>query len=384
MTRYIYGASGASQVVSLTGVPTTAAATAYNARTGGSVLSDIQTIGGAALAGVVTPDSFGQALFLGPDGYTDPIWLDFGSGPRWGVNPIDIASVVTVKRAALAAAEKASPSGTTARNALPYTSGTIGADQMALIDPLLYPKYASAAARNAAITSPSDMDIVRRTDTHLVESYNAGLARWVPNGGTLISEQVLANSTTTIVNFTGIPASFKHLMIMWHGRAVNNGGTTQAAFNAVRIRFNSDNANNYYYTNEFRRSKLVGSTVTYEVDETGGGGSTTTGTAYNYGNLQAIPGVQNAATVGYVPGYSTGSSARGGGVLYVPNYASGVHTSFFSQTGFSASDGTNIYTVTGQAAGTWTSTSGVTGFTIYIQSSNYWSSGSIISIYGLG
>ena len=63
MARQIYGASGAAQVVSLTGTPTLAAATVKTARTGGTTVTDILNMAGANIAGVVTPDSRGQIIF---------------------------------------------------------------------------------------------------------------------------------------------------------------------------------------------------------------------------------------------------------------------------------------------------------------------------------
>src|ERR1044072_6268098 len=109
MTRYLYGASGMSQVVGMTGVPTTNPATVYSLRTGGSIITDVQNVAGLGLGGVVTPDSFGQTIFQGPDNYTDTLWLDFGAGPRWGVNPIGTNAQVAALRAAALLAEKTTP-----------------------------------------------------------------------------------------------------------------------------------------------------------------------------------------------------------------------------------------------------------------------------------
>lgn len=392
MTRYVYGASGAAQVVSPTGVPTVAPATVKDARTGGSTVSDIQNIAGGALAGIVTPDVYGQTLFQGPDGFAGPLWLDFGSGPRWAVHPVDLDSVVAIKRAALAAAEKASPSGTTAKNALPYTSATIGADQMAAIDPLLLPKYASAAARNAVYTSPADGDRVRRTDARLVESYHGGLSRWVPDGMTLINEAVLANSTTTIVTFSSIPSNFKHLKVVYTGRAASGGGTASAVFQPVRIRFNGDSAADYYYFNFFRRVKHTfgGSTVAYDADEAGANGVASNATAITSGILYApasvsgIPAVQVALTVGYIPGYGTGSSAWGGGEFTVPNYTQAGHRGVHGSHGWSASDGSAaIYHTVGQTGGSWINSGNITSMSLYVRDSNFWLTGSTISLYGM-
>jgi len=96
MARQIYGADGSAQVVSTTGVPTVAAATVYTARTGGTIVTDIQNLSNANLGGVVTPDARGQIIFQGPDNSTATYWLDFGDGgPRWGVRPVDISAMMT-------------------------------------------------------------------------------------------------------------------------------------------------------------------------------------------------------------------------------------------------------------------------------------------------
>jgi hypothetical protein len=93
MARTVYGGAPAdyvSQAQTVGGyqVPALAAGvvlTAWNARSGGVQLTDLQTIAGVA-ATVVTSDALGRVLFLGPDGFTEDIWVqDPVSGARYRI-----------------------------------------------------------------------------------------------------------------------------------------------------------------------------------------------------------------------------------------------------------------------------------------------------------
>ncbi len=388
MARYVYGGSGAAQVVSGSGAPTTATATVKNARTAGATVTDVLNISGGALAGVVTPDAAtGQILFQGPDGYTDPLWLDFGSGPRWAVHPVDLNALVTAKRAALAAAEKATPSGTTAKASLPYTANTIGADQMAAIDPLIIPRVADATARSAAFPSPTDGDRAYMLDSHAMASYSSGLGRWAPQM-TLLGEINLAVNTQNSVQFTGIPQNFKHLLLVYTGRCASAG---TAAFECLRMQFNGDTAANYRWNNLMPlRWKIVTSTQTFMPSESDGstaGVTTTTDTdAYNMRAAFFGSNGDVAGNVGYIPGTLCAANARGGGSILIPNYSSSSYIKTFrAESGWTlpAVIGTTTYGCKLSPAGSWNNVAAITSILLYAQVSGLYDIGTTFSLYGL-
>jgi hypothetical protein len=164
MARYLYGAGGDGEVVRPTGLPyANAAAGVYNSRTGGSPITDLQTLAGAAISSV-TSDAYGQVAFFGPDNYIGTLWLDFGGGIRWALPPkaVDLAATraIVVQRTADAAA----PSFTT-KAALPYnTADPLEQALAAKLDPLIIARFASQAARDAGFPSPVNGDRCYRTD----------------------------------------------------------------------------------------------------------------------------------------------------------------------------------------------------------------------------
>lgn len=89
MARYLYAASPADYVVDgSTGLPVPGAVvTVWTARTGGSQVTDLQTVGGSPIT-QVTADSAGFLAFYGPDGLTDNLWLYSGSGSRLVVQAV--------------------------------------------------------------------------------------------------------------------------------------------------------------------------------------------------------------------------------------------------------------------------------------------------------
>ncbi|MFD3517695.1 glycerophosphodiester phosphodiesterase [Streptomyces sp. NPDC058657] len=87
--RYEYGSDGGSVVTDSAGnILSGRPGTVWTARTGGSQVTDILTLGGAATGGTVTTDSTGRLAWQGPDGVTSTLWWDSG-GARWAVLPTE-------------------------------------------------------------------------------------------------------------------------------------------------------------------------------------------------------------------------------------------------------------------------------------------------------
>lgn len=190
MARYLFGAGGDGEINSATtGLPyANTVANIYNARTGGSLVTDLQNTSGGAIS-QVTSDAYGQFAFFGPDAYTNTLWLDLGTGPRWAMRPADIASMVsaavTTNMSATISQVRASDYTNrvfTTKAALPKnTNDPLEAGLADALDPLLIPRFASSSARNTAFPSPADGDRCYRTDNHQMERYDSAAAAWLPS-----------------------------------------------------------------------------------------------------------------------------------------------------------------------------------------------------------
>lgn len=385
MARFLYGHDGGAQVVSPTGTPTVASATVYNARTGGSVVSDITTIAGGALAGVVTPVAgTGQIRFMGPDTTVDTLWLDFGAGDRWAIKPTDVDDQISLLVSQLRAAEFSTPDATTPKAGLPYMNSTIGQTQMTALDSLVTPAKASQAARDSAYPSPVDGNSVYRTDEHVRQTYNAGPARWV-NAPTLIAETVFPNSTTNSVTFSGIPQTYKHLRIVYSGRIASAGS---AAFTQMRMNLNGNVGSVYRWClpRGISRFKLAGGVLTYHTADDGTGGSTTaaalTEAAYQSASLNAV----TAGGVGYMPGTGTNTASRGGGDIMIMDYANAsTYKNWVAYSAWIASSPTTTdgWQLTGDTCGQFVATGAVTSVQISANASGLFTTGTVVSLYGV-
>jgi hypothetical protein len=389
MARSIYGADGSAQVVSPTGVPTTAAATVYTARTGGTVVTDIQNLAGANLGGVVTPDSRGQVVFQGPDGASATYWLDFGDGgPRWGVRPVDIATLVTNAAAARDAANNTTPGGFTAKAALPYVLNAPTQGLTAVLDPMVVARFASSGARDTAFPAPADGDRVYRSDLHAHQTYrNLGSAsRWVTDPA-VIKEIVLAADSAT-VSFASIPQEWRNLVLKYHTRIVGS-----VAANNVHgyfgVRFNNDSGNNYAHQGAVRTLKGISGTPTYEVARDGSGGNTAAATAAVYGSMSG--GIENftgfssnASTVGFAPG-SFFTTIFGGGDISIDDYTSTANRKGLrSNSAFGDNGGGAGTSYMGRAdmGGGWNNNAAITQIDLIPSSGTAFASGSRFSLYG--
>jgi hypothetical protein len=179
MTRFLYGGGGDGDIIQMSGAPyANTVASVYDARTGGTRITDLQNISGSAVTSVTT-DVYGQAVFYGPDNYIGVLWLDFGVGSvRWALSPkaVDLAAarVITTQRAADAAG-----ASTTAKAALPYNAADPLEQALAAkLDPLVLPRFSSQAARDAAFPSPQEGDRCYRLDLRAEQVYNVPLAGW--------------------------------------------------------------------------------------------------------------------------------------------------------------------------------------------------------------
>jgi hypothetical protein len=197
MTRYLYGAGGDGEVVRTSGLPyANAAASVYNSRSGGSPITDLQTLTGAAISSV-TSDPYGQVAFYGPDNYIGTLWLDFGGGVRWALSPkaVDLAATqaIAVQRTA-----DASALSYTTKSTLPYnTADPLEQALAAKLDPLVIPRFPTQTARDAAFPAPTNGDRCYRTDLASDQLYNG--TSWV----TLVQAGAWNTANLTITPTSG-------------------------------------------------------------------------------------------------------------------------------------------------------------------------------------
>lgn len=399
MARQIYGADGSAQVVSPTGTPTVAAATVYTARTGGTVVTDIQNMSNANLGGVVTPDARGQIIFQGPDGSTATYWLDFGDGgPRWGVRPVDISAMMTAAMIARDLANYTTAGGTTAKAGLPYTTQSPSQSLAVALDGLVIPRFASSGARDTAFPSPANGDRCYRTDLAAHQTYRSGLgagSRWVTDMAVIQEQRLSADAGT--VDFANIPADWTNLVLKYRARA-SGSVSTDTITQRVGLRFNNDGGSNYASYGFVRMSKLVSSAYTHEVAKDGSGGTTTTTTAANYAGTAGTSAstsvggltnyfVSNVTTnhIGVCPGSSAPASLFGGGEITIEEYSSGNNRKAIKcVSGFG--DGSGIagtgYFSHAQVQGGWNSNAAINRITLYPVSSTAFAAGSYFALYG--
>lgn len=388
MARNIYGADGSAQVVSTSGVPTVAAATVKSAQTGGVTVTDILKLDGTALSGVVTPDARGQIVFQGPDASIATYWLDFGDGgPRWAVHPVDISAMFTLAATARELAQYTTPTGVTAKSAIPYVGNAISQKMATALDPMVIPRFATSAARDTAFPSPADGDRCFRTDLHAFQSYrNVGTARWVTDAA-LIGESILAADTATIT-FNSIPQEWRNLRLIYRARATGSPAS-DVKTQRVAIRLNNDTAANYATFGEIRNFKLATAVQTWETINNGTGGSATASTAASYGS--ASGGVSNynvnATTTCHV-GICAGSDLGtlfGGGEITIDDYTSSASrkgikgdTGFYDNTGTAGTG----YGAHARLQGGWSSSAAITRVDVIAPSATAFVAGSSFYLYG--
>jgi len=130
--------------------------------------------------------------------------------------------------------------------------------------------FASAAARDSAITSPQEGQFAYLKDTD-VTTYYSGSA-WTAIGGasggmTLIQETVA--SANSGIDFNSIPGTYKQLLLVWSG--INHS----AVDNTFVLRANSNSSNDYSQ----RFFYATGSnTVVYGIQDSNSFGPATFGT----------------------------------------------------------------------------------------------------------
>ena len=212
---------------------------------------------------------------------------------------------------------------------------------------------------NASLGDLNDVDFSTPPTDGQVIAYDAVSGLWLPadqSGGggggglTLIQSQTLLSDAASI-DFTGIPTTYKDLVI-----ACNVRGTTGGSNTDCYIRLNADTGANYSY--EWAHWFATGSDI---AQATG----------------------QNAGRIASIAASGAPTSHASAIEIVIPNYAG---TAFFKQgiADFFSSIGTGTFS---QGRGIygfqWLNTAAVTGLSIFPAADNLLT-GSAVSVYGRG
>lgn len=183
---------------------------------------------------------------------------------------------------------------------------------------------------------------------------------WAGNAAAVINETTLANSTTNVVTWSGIAATWEHLLIMVQARLTE----TTALSDNIALTFNGDTGAHYSYL-DMSATNISGSLV---------GPSAATAFA-----VASIPAFRVAASQGGAP------VNAGGGFAYVPNYNSAAfNKQVYSVSG--AGNGTSSMVDGRVRFGFWNpvSQAAVTSVSLTAPAGSNFLVGSEFCLYGLG
>lgn len=182
---------------------------------------------------------------------------------------------------------------------------------------------------------------------------------WSGNSLSTINETTLANSTTSVVTWSGIPATWQHLLIVVQARLTE---TTQLA-DDISLTFNGDTGAHYSYLT-ISATDATGSLVQ---------------AAFNAYAVTGIPLLRVAASQGGAP------VNAGGGYAVIPNYTSAA----FNKAAYAMSgmgNGTSAQIDGRLRWGFWNpaSQAAVTSLSLTAPGTSDFLTGSQFSLYGLG
>lgn len=125
MARSLYGATPADVTFSSAGgLAPGASVTVWTAREGGTRITNLQALGGAATT-VAVSDAHGFLAFYGPDNYTATLWADGGVGSRVALFPVEASNAADFLAAStLSAFGDVDTSGALDGEVLTYDSAT--------------------------------------------------------------------------------------------------------------------------------------------------------------------------------------------------------------------------------------------------------------------
>lgn len=185
------------------------------------------------------------------------------------------------------------------------------------------------------------------------------LSAWAGNSMATINETTLANSTTSVVTWSGIPATYLHLLIVAQARLTE---TSQLA-DDIYLNFNSDTSADYSYLT---------------ISSTNSSGSLVQATFSAYA-VTAIPLLRVAASQGGAP------VNAGGGFAFIPNYSNAAYNkAAYAMSGMG--NGTSAQIDGRMRWGFWNpaTQAAVTSVSLTAPAGSNFLVGSQFSLYGVG
>jgi hypothetical protein len=183
---------------------------------------------------------------------------------------------------------------------------------------------------------------------------------WSGNACATINETTLANSTTNVISWSGIAATWEHLLIVVQARLTE----TTALTDDITLTFNGDTGAHYSYLS-VSATNISGSMV-----------GPAAATAFSVGG---IPAFRVNASQGGAP------ANAGGGFAYVPNYNSAAYNKqAYAMSG--GGNGTSAMVDGRLRWGFWNpaSQAAVTAVTLTAPAGSNFLTGSEFTIYGIG
>lgn len=200
---------------------------------------------------------------------------------------------------------------------------------------------------------------------HYIQGSGSGVhglpaSAWNGNACSTINETTLANSTTNVVTWSGIPGTYQHLLVSVQARLTE----TTALTDDIALTFNGDTGAHYSYLS-MHATNISGSLV---------GPSASTGFA-----VASVPLFRVAASQGGAP------ANAGGGFAWIPNYAgTAFNKAAYAVSG--AGNGTSSMVDGRVRYGFWnpTSQAAVTSVSLTAPAGSNFLTGSQFCLYGLG
>jgi hypothetical protein len=183
---------------------------------------------------------------------------------------------------------------------------------------------------------------------------------WAGNAAVTINETTLANSTTNVVSWSGIPATYQHLLVLVQARLTE----TTALTDDITLTFNGDTGAHY--------SSLTMSATNTSGSLVGPSAATAFATA-------SIPAFRVAASQGGAP------ANAGSGFAWIPNYGSAAfNKNVLAVSG--AGNGTSAMVDGRVRWGFWSpaSQAAVTAVSLSAPSGSNFLVGSQFCLYGIG
>ncbi len=198
---------------------------------------------------------------------------------------------------------------------------------------------ATAAPQGVTITAGTGITLSSTTTSLTIATVAAGLT-------------FITSSTASLVTFSSITNSYTHLLVLASGRSTL--GTSPGV--NVQLRFNTDTGSTYDY-------------ISMQIQNATPGGNTAA--------------AQTSAIFGFIPHSTSTALNAGSNMAFILNYKNtGLYKTIWGGGGAAGNTSADATWVARGGYGQWRSTASITTVEV-IMSVGVWSTGSLVSLYGL-